>query len=1819
MKQRMREKYHNNLAFKTMHNMRCATKIKRKYRRLDGQAQESDNSVIAEAISIFRSHIKSGPTYPCTVCHKASFPNQVKQCKRSTYVKNPRLVASCLTGKYVHVCDEVCRNEQQCTIPDERRKEWICHTCHDHLKRGAMPSLAVANNMELVDIPPELCDLNILERHLIAKCIPFAKIIPLPKGRQNSIRGNVVCVPSEVQETVQALPRVRSESQVLRVKLKRRLCYRGHQLFQTVTWSKLVHALHKLKEIHPQYKDVTIRDDAELCDPTLPDDEEEEEGETMNDDDYDEGDLLEIDVFENEAFQETENEPDDGQNDDNAEQQPTEQTRDDEEQEENMPNGGFALDSCLQPTDVSEEILSFSEGIYSVAPAERNSPVGFFKTPRLEAISFPMQFPTGQNTLDDNRLVKLSPSGYFKARLFCVDNRFARDTNYLFFAQFVTEIHLATNSMSIQLRKAKPMTRDGRRITSDMLLNKREVERLVRNKDAVRFMQPLRGTPAYWQKTTRDLFAMIRQLGVPTFFCTFSAAEMRWPEVIEAIKRQQGEDVNFDELDWSAKCDILRSNPVTAMRMFDKRVEALFRDLISSQAEPLGKVLDFFYRVEFQHRGSPHIHCLLWIEGAPVFETDSDKTVCNFVSKYITAQLPDPRKQPELHRKVKELQMHSRNHSRTCFRSFGSACRFGFPKQPCKETMITRPFESDTDISEAVEKAKDKLKPLNALLNEPEIAEHLSLEQLLARYKLTVSEYEKCMSLIATSCSVTLKRDPKDCWVNGYNPYLLKAWNANIDVSYILNAYSCIMYLTSYITKQESKMSDYLKTVIENSNKEHVNECDEMREVMQAYSKKREISAQEAVARACGIKLKKCSRGVVFLPTDDNPVKMSRPMSALEDATPGSASIWMTSLTDKYKNRPETPEFEEMCLADFAATCRLVYGNQAKGKDVLPLLNDSGFVKRRKNDKPAVIRFYRPSKEKSPEQHYGSLLKLYLPYRSDAELKRPFLPTYQSFYESGIARLPGGEHGELVKYIVKRNKDKYEKNSKEIEQAVEEYEQNRGLIDEWNNLAPESELVRMECIDELQAAEPDHDNVQENVPDYSRQVNAVTEARAIREPPAMDPAVLRQMYQNLNQKQACVFSLIRDWCIKRVRRLNPEPQFIYINGGAGAGKSHLIKCIYAEASKILCKVPRHADDTDISSPTVLLTAFTGTAAFNICGTTLHSLLKLPRSLKPPFVGLGNKLDEVRAELINAEILIIDEVSMVSRPLFAYVDVRLKQIKGSQKPFGGMSVIAVGDFYQLPPVRQSKPLCVYDPENIDLWRENFQMITLTEIMRQKDDVAFAEMLNRIRVKDKSEELSESDRALLSQAITEPAQRPADALHIFATNKQVGAHNTEKLTKNYSNVTKIDADDYKKDPRNGKMTRQEQPFKGGTNELPDTLQVAEGVRVMLTRNLDVSKGLVNGSFGTLIKVVTSEPPGSAHVNMLGLQMDNETASGSADNLVYIERSEDNLKQKGAVRRQFPIKLAFACTIHKVQGMTRHSAVVSLKHIFEPGMAYVALSRVTSLSGLHLLDMDESKIYANTEITEALEAMRQLNLDDMMPLLHLRDTLNRPDTLTIVHHNTEGLPAHINDIKSHHELCLADVLCLTETHLQGSFVADSLQLQGYNMFRRNRHLSYTNVPQMAKKGGGGVAMYVRNHIQVHEKQYIHNVTDLEFVALKIEAPVRALIAAVYRPPDYCVKSFLKNLSSLVDSLEIMDIQPIIVCGDFNENLKSEGKKPILEMFQSRGFQQLITVPTTEKNTLLDVVFISQPQQCLHSGVLKTYHSYHNPIYCVLSFNSS
>ena len=145
-------------------------------------------------------------------------------------------------------------------------------------------------------------------------------------------------------------------------------------------------------------------------------------------------------------------------------------------------------------------------------------------------------------------------------------------------------------------------------------------------------------------------------------FVPFFAADFRWPEVVDTILKQQGDVGKLDDLTWEDKCKRLRSNPVTVARMFDHRFHTYLNDVIRSNAEPIGKVVDYFYRVEFQQRGSPYIHCLFRVEGAPKYGEDDDTVITEFIYRYVTCEIPDENEDAELHDIVKAVHPHSKTH-----------------------------------------------------------------------------------------------------------------------------------------------------------------------------------------------------------------------------------------------------------------------------------------------------------------------------------------------------------------------------------------------------------------------------------------------------------------------------------------------------------------------------------------------------------------------------------------------------------------------------------------------------------------------------------------------------------------------------------------------------------------------------------------------------------------------------------------------------------------------------------------------------------------------------------------------------------------------------------------------------------------------------------------------------------------------------------------------------------------------------------------------------------------------------------------------------
>lgn len=365
-----------------------------------------------------------------------------------------------------------------------------------------------------------------------------------------------------------------------------------------------------------------------------------------------------------------------------------------------------------------------------------------------------------------------------------------------------------------------------------------------------------------------------------------------------------------------------------------------------------------------------------------------------------------------------------------------------------------------------------------------------------------------------------------------------------------------------------------------------------------------------------------------------------------------------------------------------------------------------------------------------------------------------------------------------------------------------------------------------------------------------------------------------QIIRSLNETQQRIFYKLKSWCLETIGGRQPSQLQVFINGGAGTGKSHLIKSIYYELSRLFAPFLANPDDMS-----VLLTAPTGVAAFNIGGATIHSTFAIPGNGALPieYQPLGDdKLNTLRTKLGQLKLLIIDEISMVDKKLLTYIHGRLRQIKQTRDftPFGNVSVLAFGDFYQLPPVK-GKPLFINDCY-FDLWNDSFKLVTLDKIMRQKEDKQFAELLNRCRIKVKNEHLSSEDKDLL---LSRENDEIVNALHIFSTNAQVNEFNAQALASLCSNndiePTVLKAEDCIKQ----KSSRGNQ--KGNTlssvkNQfrLVKELQICVGARIMLIYNVDIADGLVNGAFGTVTKLVHRESANTSEVKLVEVCFDNNS---------------------------------------------------------------------------------------------------------------------------------------------------------------------------------------------------------------------------------------------------------------------------------------------------------------------------------------------------------
>ena len=424
-----------------------------------------------------------------------------------------------------------------------------------------------------------------------------------------------------------------------------------------------------------------------------------------------------------------------------------------------------------------------------------------------------------------------------------------------------------------------------------------------------------------------------------------------------------------------------------------------------------------------------------------------------------------------------------------------------------------------------------------------------------------------------------------------------------------------------------------------------------------------------------------------------------------------------------------------------------------------------------------------------------------------------------------------------------------------------------------------------------------------------------------------------------------------------------ETRNIFITGGGGVGKSYTI----AELNKEL---------------PLVLTASTGMAAINIGGQTIHSWAGVGICEKPIDAVVGfitktkmgkNKYNEI----LNCEYLVIDEISMLNAYTFDYISKVLSEVRGVNEPFGGIRLIVVGDMYQLPPVKLGDTVEINNAErvidycfNSKTWKDlKFKTINLTKVYRQNDE-KFITALNHVRV---GEITTEDKKLFEGRNFPYSFEPPKEAIKIYAVNQQVDAENQKRFNEINEKAYTFKATNQIRcwvdgamqwvSPTSSKvppMDKRKYENFDRDCRIPDVLTLKKGCRVMLLVNKDFDRGLVNGSCG--------------YVTELSQYRIVVTFDNGEEVQITEETTELKEGKKAKITRdQYPLRLAWASSVHRSQGATYDSCFVDCSRFFETGQAYVALSRARSLDKLYLKNFDADKILVDNKVKKFYEGLK------------------------------------------------------------------------------------------------------------------------------------------------------------------------------------------------------------------------------------------------------
>ena len=586
-----------------------------------------------------------------------------------------------------------------------------------------------------------------------------------------------------------------------------------------------------------------------------------------------------------------------------------------------------------------------------------------------------------------------------------------------------------------------------------------------------------------------------------------------------------------------------------------------------------------------------------------------------------------------------------------------------------------------------------------------------------------------------------------------------------------------------------------------------------------------------------------------------------------------------------------------------------------------PMPGEPPYLRRRTF--PKAIRFHKQNIDKDQHKFHLQQLIMYRPFRDESELFPDNRDDCEDLYIENLKEIEN-VRVKVMPFLesVQKARNRYDESKENEEPDLEEI---AAMLD------PEKEQEILEDEEEEEEDHPDYlhinpDQVEDEAKEESKRKRVF---RAIEIP--SDQSRLEEA-RKLDKMQRYVLSEGLKYAkgivkARKGKSKPPNPPNMMVHGGAGSGKSSVIKPLAEWIQDIL-----QEQGDDPNSPQVVLSSFTGAASANINGQTLHSLFGFKFGTQ--FISLSDqKREETRCQYRNLKVVIIDEVSMISADLVYNFDLKMREIMQVNCPFGGLAIFFFGDLFQLRPPKGRYPF--EEPQNREhsvvfqlrnLW-QTFTVVILEENHRQGDDKTYADLLNRVR----NEKFTEEDMEMLQTRVRDSnhpdVKREDDALHIYGTNSKVNTRNKKKVNDIKGELFEIKAEN------RHKMMRSFKPKVDAAGCVLNTpfqavLQLKRGAQVIMVHNVDTIDGMTNGARGVLVDIEKSRmKDGTTIVKRLIVEFHNprhgqdqrekypckKYPKGTYVNPMWWQYT---LGGSTAEVYQFPMKMAAAITAHKIQ---------------------------------------------------------------------------------------------------------------------------------------------------------------------------------------------------------------------------------------------------------------------------------------------------------------